>query len=179
MINTPPNNELSGLIFLTGFMGTGKTHWGRIWAARNHYAFLDLDEMIEQEEQATIEKIFEKKGEDYFRKQEAKQLSLFSQYRNTIVACGGGTPCYYDNMSWMNKHGVTVCLTATSGFILKNILRQLPKRPLLKNLNETEILFFIEQKLKERQPFYKMATLTLDAESVSDISIDYLILPNI
>jgi shikimate kinase len=175
---TNPTEEQSGLIFLIGFMGTGKTHWGRIWAARNHYAFLDLDELIEQEEQATVEKIFEKKGEDYFRQQEAKQLRLMGQYKNTIIACGGGAACFHDNISWMNEHGVSVCLTASAKFILKNILRQLPKRPLLKNLNETELLFFIEQKLKERQPFYNLATLTLNAESVSDISIDYLVVPN-
>lgn len=177
-MNTPTsNNDNSGLIFLIGFMGTGKTHWGRIWAARHHYAFLDLDEIIEQEEQATVEKIFEKRGEDYFREQEALHLRLLSQYKNTIVACGGGTACFHDNITWMNEHGLSVCLTADPKFILKNIFRQLPQRPLLKNLNETELLFFIEQKLKERQPFYSLATLTLNAETLNDISIDYLILP--
>jgi shikimate kinase len=171
---TPPNN--AGRIFLTGFMGTGKTHWGRIWAARHHYSFIDLDELIEQEEQQSIADIFEKKGEDYFRQKEAIMLRSLEQYSNVIISCGGGTPCFFDNISWMNTRGISVFLEASPAYILKNILLHEGKRPLIKKLNEAELLFYIEQKLKERTPHYSKALLTLDAENITERTIDSLIL---
>jgi shikimate kinase len=163
-------------IFLIGFMGTGKTHWGRIWASRHVYSFIDLDEAIEAKELHSVSHIFEKKGEDYFRQKEAVMLRTMSQHSNTIIACGGGTPCFFDNMDWMNDNGTTIFLKSSSSFILKNILSQNGKRPLVKKLNEAELLFYIEKKLKERNSFYEMANITLGAENLTDASIDPIIL---
>ncbi len=168
----------SGRIFLIGFMGTGKTHWGRLWAARHHYAFIDLDEVIEQEEQRSTTNIFEKNGEDYFREKEALHLRSLQQYNNAIISCGGGTPCFFDNMKWINENGISVLLESTPAYILKNILLQEGKRPLVKNLNEAELIFYIEQKLKERTPFYNEANIKLNAEEVTERSIDSLIKPS-
>ncbi|RYY09648.1 MAG: shikimate kinase, partial [Chitinophagaceae bacterium] len=122
-------------IFLVGFMGSGKTHWGRMWAARHRYIFIDLDDAIEQDEQLTITDIFEKKGEDYFRQKEAIMLRSMTQYSNAIIACGGGTPCFFDNITWMNENGATILLEATPPVIFKNVMLHEGKRPLVKNLN--------------------------------------------
>ena len=166
----------SGRIFLTGFMGSGKTHWGRLWAARHHLSFIDLDEAIEQEEQLSIEDIFEKKGEDYFRQKEATILRSMDQYTNAIISCGGGTPCFFDNILWMNAHGLTVLLKASPAYILKNILLQGGKRPLLNKLNQSELLFYIETKLRERNTFYEQAMAVLASEHITERSIDSFIL---
>lgn len=162
-------------IFIVGFMGTGKTYWGKIWAERHHMEFADLDAEIEASEQLSVTQIFEKRGEDYFRHKEAMMLRSFISKKNIIISCGGGTPCFFDNAKWMNQHGITVLLKASPAFILANILTQENKRPLVKHLNEAEMTFFIEQKLKERSEFYQQAALKIDAASASENNIDSII----
>lgn len=162
-------------IFLLGFMGTGKTAWGRRWSQRFNMPFLDLDELIEQDAGKSVVDIFEKDGEDFFRVKEAELLRSKCIADGHIIACGGGTPCFYDNMQWMNEQGFTVCLTASAPFILKNVLEEKEKRPLVKNINEAELLFFIEQKLKERVSFYNMAKLVLDAENLKEDCLDTML----
>ncbi|HEX2683637.1 MAG TPA: shikimate kinase, partial [Ferruginibacter sp.] len=107
--NSSPGRQ-SGKIFLVGFMGSGKTYWGRIWAQAYQLAFYDLDEVIEQDQGKTVAEIFKTYGEDRFRQIEAGTLRSFSEKNNCIVACGGGTPCFHDNMQWMNEQGTTVYL---------------------------------------------------------------------
>lgn len=175
-INLQKVENPASRIFLTGFMGSGKTHWGRLWAARHHYAFIDLDEVIEQEEQLSVEDIFEKKGEDYFRQKEAILLRTMDQYSRAIISCGGGTPCFFDNILWMNANGLTILLEASPAYILKNILLQENKRPLLKKINRAELTFYIESKLKERKSFYQQALAVLEAEQITERSIDSFIL---
>ncbi len=165
----------AGRIFLIGFMGSGKSHWGKIWAARHRYHFIDLDDALEREEQSSVTDIFETKGEDYFRQKEAIMLRSLDKHDHVLVACGGGTACFFDNISWMKNHGTIVFLEAPPATILTNILTQESKRPLVKNLNEAELLFFVEQKLKERSEYYSQAHLTLQAEELTDKSIDSLI----
>lgn len=161
--------------FLIGFMGSGKTHWGKLWAAKYGFTFIDLDEIIEKIENKTIAAIFEIKGEDYFRKIEAEALRNLGQIENTIVACGGGTPCFYNNLDWMNEEGTTVYLSTTAPQILERILEEQDKRPLLKKMNQGELLFFIEQKLKERAAFYNAAKLILTSEQLTEQSFGEII----
>ncbi len=156
-------------IFLLGFMGSGKSHWGRLWAAAHNFNFIDIDEELEKQEQKTVAAIFETRGEDYFRQKETILLRSLTAQSNSIVSCGGGTPCFFDNMAWMNKNGLTIFLEATTQFILKNIKNEKDKRPLIKDKDDAEILFFIDQKLKERQPYYSKAKIILPAE---DLNID-------
>lgn len=156
-------------IFLLGFMGSGKSHWGRLWAAAHNFNFIDIDEELEKQEQKTVAAIFETRGEDYFRQKETILLRSLTAQSNSIVSCGGGTPCFFDNMAWMNKNGLTIFLEATTQFILKNIKNEKDKRPLIKDKDDAEILFFIDQKLKERQPYYSKAKIILQAE---DLNID-------
>ncbi|MEP7108404.1 MAG: shikimate kinase [Ferruginibacter sp.] len=135
-----PFRGLEGIFFLIGFMGSGKTHWGKIWAAENQLSFVDLDEIIESKAKKTIPEIFEKSGEDHFRKLEAKALRTCAGLQNTIVACGGGTPCFFENMQWMNDHGITIYLSCTTAEILHRVLSEPEKRPLIKKINEAEFI---------------------------------------
>jgi shikimate kinase len=158
-------------------MGTGKTHWGRIWAQRHQYQFLDLDEMIEKEENRSVLQIFEQQGEDYFRQKEAISLRNTEHLKPVIVSCGGGTACFFDNIHWMNEHGLTILLQSDPLTIMRNILSEQVKRPLVKNLNEAELLFFIEQKLKERAVHYNQAKIHLATEGLDEKAIDHIVIP--
>lgn len=155
-------------IFLIGFMGSGKTFWGREWSKKYKLSFFDLDEIIETAEKKSIASIFEEEGEDFFRKIETVALKTFSQKDNCIIACGGGTPCFADNIQWMNENGKTVYLAASPQYIYDRVMNEQGKRPLVKNLNHAELLFFIEQKLKEREPFYNQAAVILPVEGMAD-----------
>ncbi|MEP7141560.1 MAG: shikimate kinase [Ferruginibacter sp.] len=155
--------ELGGNFFLVGFMGSGKTHWGKKWAAANQLPFIDLDDLIEKKAGKTIAEIFETSGEDHFRKMEAGTLRDCAGLHNTIVACGGGTPCFFENMQWMNDHGMTIYIAGTPVEIVQRLALEQEKRPLLKKLTQAELIFFIEQKLTEREPFYTQAKLTLQS----------------
>lgn len=162
-------------IFLTGFMGSGKTFWGKIWAKENNLEFFDLDAEIERKLGQSVTEIFENKGEEYFRKIECDELKTFSDKENFILACGGGTPCFFDNMKWMNDNGITIYLQASAGEILQRIKNETQERPLLNKLNQSELLFFIEQKLKEREVFYKQAKYILAVSQLADNSLNEVI----
>ncbi len=149
-------------------MGSGKSHWGKIWAAEQQLTFIDLDELIQMEEGGTVVDIFETKGEEYFRNAEAKKLRELASAKDAIIACGGGTPCFNDNMQWMNEHGTTVYLSAAPDEILRRLIKGQQQRPLIKKLNQSELLFFIEQKLKEREPFYKQAQVILPSAAITE-----------
>ncbi|HMJ47937.1 MAG TPA: shikimate kinase [Ferruginibacter sp.] len=164
--------------FLLGFMGTGKTYWGHQWAEANAMSFYDLDELIEQEENRTISDIFEKKGENYFRQKEAIVLRSLENADNCIIACGGGTPCFFDNLEWMNKNGYTISLLAHEEFILQNIKKEEGKRPLFRNVNDAELLYFIQKKIGERLPFYMNAKKVLNAKDLDIHSLDTIIHPS-
>lgn len=165
------------IFFLIGFMGSGKTHWGKIWSAKFAYHFIDLDEEIEKIEGKTIADIFEFKGEAYFRKVEAATLRSIPANENTIVSCGGGTPCFYENISWMNNNGSSIYLSTTPAEILERVIAETDKRPLIKKMNPAELLFFIEKTLKDRAEFYNVATITVLSNKLTEQSFINFILP--
>jgi shikimate kinase len=152
------------VIFLIGFMGCGKTFWGKSWSERYDYQFIDLDDTIEKIEGETVSDIFEKKGEPGFRLIESIVLQNLNPDKNSIIACGGGTPCFYSNMEWMNKHGKTVYLKAPAPLLLQRLTHLKQPRPLIKGLSQHELESYVHKKLSERIPFYELAHLTLDAE---------------
>lgn len=154
-------------IYLIGFMGSGKTYWGRQWAHHLQRKFIDIDQLIEEQERLSVQQIFEKHGEEWFREKEAIALRSLVDEKNTLISCGGGAACFHDNMAFMNETGHTVYLEATPKFLLQNIVREPDARPLLKNMNEAEMLFFIEKKLAERKSFYHKAKLILNAEELT------------
>lgn len=151
----------AGRIFLTGFMGSGKTYWGSRWAQQYGLPFIDLDAEIEREEGKTIATIFEERGEAYFRQQEAAWLRKRGGDHSFIMACGGGTPCFHNNMPWMNAQGITIYLQASAQRIYDRVVSEKDKRPLLKNTDAHSLQIFIEDKLAEREPFYRQASYVI------------------
>jgi shikimate kinase len=168
--NTSP--QIGSKIFLIGFMGSGKTHWGRIWSQQYALGFFDLDEVIEQEQKRTIAEIFEKDGEAYFRDLETKALKTISKNNNCIIACGGGAPCFNNNLHWMNENGVSVYLSASAKYLYNRVIEEKDKRPVLKKISKSGLLLFIEKKLNEREPVYKQAHLILDAAELTAASFE-------
>lgn len=154
-------------IFLIGFMGCGKSHWAKIWGEKYGIDILDLDCKIEENEHSSINEIFKSLGEDHFRKLERKALLQTANIENCLIACGGGTPAYLDNLKWMKDNGVVVYLSAEPEYLLRNILKETNSRPLLKGLKEKELLNFIEAKLTERKRFYESADLILNSADLS------------
>src|SRR6478672_5546342 len=100
-------------IFLIGFMGSGKSFWSGRWADEYHIKAIDLDHEIEQAAGKKITDIFREKGEQYFRKLEAEVLRQINTEENSIIACGGGTPCFEHNLRWMKEHGTVIYLEAS------------------------------------------------------------------
>lgn len=159
-------------IFLLGFMGTGKSYWGRRWATQHHLRFFDLDTEIEQHTRLTIPQLFEQYGETYFREQERERLHHFEKEDNFILSTGGGTPCFYDNMRWMKQHGLTVYLDTPLSVLKERLAREKAHRPLVKHLNEQEMEDFIKNSIQKREIYYKQAHIILSTESISDITFD-------
>lgn len=175
MENAATNPLKDQPVYFIGFMGSGKTHWGRMLAAQLQRKFVDLDQLIEQNEQLSVQQIFEKNGEDWFREKEALSLRSLMEEENVLISCGGGTPCFHDNMRFMNETGTTIFLEASPKFLLQNIIKEPDARPLLKNMNEAEMLFFIEKKLEERNSFYQQATIICNAETLTEQSLQTII----
>jgi len=163
------------IVFLIGFMGSGKTHWGKIWAQQTGLPFFDLDEVIEEQENKTIAAIFEQDGENYFRQRETEVLESFSCKTNAIISCGGGTACFNNNMQWMNDTGTTVYFSATAPQIIKRIIDERAKRPVFRDVTGENLLPFIENKLIEREPFYSQAKIILPVSDITASSIEKIL----
>lgn len=162
-------------IYLTGFMGAGKTFLGKLWAEDNSLSFFDLDLLIEDEERMSVEKIFSTYGEDYFREKEAAVLRNTDRFDDCIIACGGGTPCFFDNMQWMNKTGVTVFLNESPENIFHHIINEKKMRPLLKSQTAESLPVFIEEKLNERIPFYSQSKISLPTEHLNRNGFNFIL----
>jgi shikimate kinase len=154
-------------IFIIGFMGSGKSTVGKAFAERHRFPFADLDEIIEGDEGKTIAGIFSEKGEEYFRLKERFHLLSLLQYKDVVVATGGGTPCFFDNMHWMNHHGFTIYLQLKATELERRLESEQRQRPVLKNIKKGELLTFITHKLKERERFYHQANCLLKADDLT------------
>lgn len=159
-------------IFLIGYMGTGKTTAGRELAKRLDLAFYDLDHYIESRFLKTISQIFENEGEERFREIESSMLKELGEFEDVVIATGGGTPCFYDNMEYMNKQGQTVYLQASANALTKRLLQcKADKRPLIRNKTEKELLAFVEENLIKREPYYSQAKIVFETENLIDRSL--------
>lgn len=155
------------LTFLIGYMASGKTTIGRKIAKQLQMQFCDLDYYIEKNVNQSIAGIFELKGEEEFRKIEHQALEqIINSGFNGVVACGGGTPCHFNNIELMNRNGITVYLKESINTIHSRLIKNKSKRPLLKDLNEHELLQKIETQLKSREPFYLRAQITYNIETM-------------
>lgn len=159
------------LIFIIGYMGAGKTTLGKRLAERLNYHFYDLDEMIEISTCYSIGAYYEKFGEGSFRQKEREILLSHLDDQRTIIATGGGTPCYADNMELMNKKGITVYVEVGFETIMKRLAGKLQQRPLLKDIPQELLPQFLMAQLKTRQEFYSKARIKVDGE---DVDLDAL-----
>lgn len=160
--------EVPSTIFLVGFMGSGKTTFGKKLTTKLKLEFIDLDSEVINHYQAheenvhSIKEIIEQNGLPFFRAIESETLRLLD-VNNKVISTGGGTPCHFDNMEWMKRRGTVVFLNVDEGVLysrLKNT--DLEERPLLKDLDEEGLKNFIHEKLQERLPIYIQANITFN-----------------
>lgn len=162
-------------IFLIGFMGCGKSTLGKKLATKLGYDFIDLDQVLEDHIATSIGDYFAAHGEEAFRALESKLLKEYNYPLNCIVATGGGAPCYFDNMEWMNNNGTTLYIEMPPIALAKRLEKGKEKRPLLRDMSEEQLIKFIETKLEERDRFYKRATLSVDGINLTpDKVLTYL-----
>lgn len=154
-------------IFLVGFMGCGKSTLGRRLAARLNYQFVDLDELFEQREGTTIAKYFVSHGEDAFRQEESKILKETGFTDNTIISTGGGLPCYFDHMDWMNANGKVIYIQMSPKALASRLEHGKEERPLLHGKHGDDLVAFIAEKLAEREVHYLKSGIVADGISLS------------
>lgn len=147
-------------VYLIGLMGSGKSSLGRKLARRLSYDFIDLDEYIENQENRTIDTIFSDQGESHFRILESKAIKQINQ-ENLVISCGGGTPCFHDNMEFMNQNGTTIYLDVQPQILASRLINSKNQRPLLANLNESEIANKLSILKAQREAFYNKANLKI------------------
>ena len=155
-------------IFLIGFMGCGKTTLGRALQAATGLRLIDLDDFIEEREGMTIRQIFAARSETGFREIERRALAEVCELENVIIACGGGTPCYFDNMERMNRSGLAVFLDASPGRLHERLTLAREKRPLIAAMSNAQLMDYIVEALEKRRPFYCRAGATFCADRLDD-----------
>ncbi len=149
-------------IIIVGYMGSGKTTVGKALSKDLGIPFYDLDWYIESRMRKTVAQIFAERGEEGFRKIEHNMLHEVAEFENVIISCGGGTPCFFDNMDYMNGQGETVYLKASPEVLYGHLKMGKTERPLLKNKTPEEMQVFIADQLEKREPYYTKAKHTLD-----------------
>ncbi len=148
-------------------MGSGKSYWSKQLSKKLKCGGYDLDQLVEHLEEKTISELFEEDGEAYFRKTESKILKWFAEKKTFVLATGGGTPCFFDNMDWMNKNGITIWLNEPVATLVERLKPEKEHRPLIQALNDEELAEFLTHKLAERQPFYSKAQFTITANQLT------------
>lgn len=151
-------------IFLIGYMGCGKSTMGRAVSQLTGVPFIDLDNYIEGRYHMSVKEIFAKHGEEGFRDIERRMLQEVADFEDVIVACGGGTPCFFDNMEYMNAHGTTVFLNTPIPRLHSRLMRGRHKRPLIANKSDEELLEFIKKALADRWEHYAKAQIEFSSE---------------
>lgn len=149
-------------IILIGYMGAGKTTVGKALAKELGIPFYDLDWYIENRRRKTVSEIFAEVGEEGFRQIEHNMLHEVAEFEDVIISCGGGTPCFFDNIDYMNGQGQVVYLKASPEVLYKHLLMGKGERPLLKGKSKEELITFIREQLEKREPYYTKARYTLD-----------------
>lgn len=149
-------------IVLVGYMGSGKTTVGRQLALALGRTFYDLDWYIEMRYHRTVAQLFEERGEAGFRELERNMLHEAAEFEDIVLSCGGGTPCFFDNMDYICSVSESVYLKATPEVLAQHLKMRKVERPLLQGKNEDELLDFIRTSLKEREPFYLKAKHVVD-----------------
>lgn len=155
-------------IFLVGYMGAGKTTLGKAFARELGLTFVDLDWYIEERFHKTVRQIFSERGEDGFRELEKRMLHEAGDFENVVISVGGGTPCFFDNMEYMNQAGETVFLDVDVKVLFRRLKVAKQQRPLLADKNDEELMTFIVEALQKRLPFYTKAKHVFNGERLED-----------
>ena len=155
-------------IILVGYMGSGKTTVGKALSKETGMMFYDLDWYIESRMRKSVSQIFAERGEEGFRKIEYNMLHEVAEFEDVIISCGGGTPCFFDNMDYLNQQGDVIYLKATPETLYKHLLMAKIERPLLKGKSAEELIAYITEHLKERSPFYEKARHVLDVNVLDE-----------
>ena len=146
-------------IFLIGYMGAGKTTVGRKLAKEMNLSFIDLDLYIEGRFHRSIRQLFAERGEEAFRDIEKRILHEVAEFEDVLVSTGGGTPCFFDNIDFMNTAGTTIYLKVSVKELASRLESCKQTRPVLKNRSGEELKSFIQENLNARTPFYEKAKI--------------------
>ena len=155
-------------IFLTGYMGAGKTTLGKALALDLHIPFIDLDWYIEERFHLSISQLFKERGEDGFRQLERSMLHEVGEFEDVIISTGGGTPCFFDNMDYMNRQGQTVFLDVSTDVLFRRLRVATQQRPILQGKTDDELRVFIGEALAKRLPAYSQAHYRFDGSRLED-----------
>lgn len=156
-------------IILIGYMGAGKTTIGKALSKRLGLMFYDLDWYIESRMHKTIAQIFADDGEEGFREIEYNMLHEVAEFENVIVSCGGGTPCFFDNMDYLNAQGETIYLQAAPEVLAKHLKMGKVVRPLIVGKTDEELLAYISESLERREPYYSRAKHILNVDLLNTV----------
>jgi shikimate kinase len=156
-------------IYLIGFMGSGKTTLGKILAEHLNLDFIDLDSYIESEYNLSVHEIFNKYGEDEFRLVEWSNLNIVSKLNDVIISTGGGTPCFFNNIDFMNVNGITIFFDEDIDVIYNRLLNDKSNRPLISNLSNSDLYNYISDKLNERKKYYNKSKLKINSKGLKNL----------
>lgn len=155
-------------IFLTGYMGAGKTTLGKAFARKLNLPFVDLDWYMEERFHKTVSELFAERGEAGFRELEKNMLHEVGAFENVVISTGGGAPCFFDNMDFMNRNGKTVFLNVHPDVLFRRLRMAKQQRPILQNKQDDELKEFIVSALEKRAPFYRQAQYVFNADELED-----------
>lgn len=148
-------------------MGSGKTYWGSLLSKKLGIRFFDLDEQVAEHAGKSIPEIFASEGEEQFRLMEKDALHIITESQDSFVmACGGGSPCYFNNIEYMNSAGTTVWINTPIDILHSRLLLEKDKRPLIRDLSDEQLKGFIIKKFSDRRIYYEQADVILDEEPV-------------
>jgi shikimate kinase len=159
-------------IYLVGMPGSGKTIIGKKLADKIKWVHLDLDNFIEEKEKRTISEIFKYSGETVFREIERFYLQQTEKFSQTVISTGGGTPAYFDNMEWINNHGLSLFLDIPIDELIERVSKFPLKRAVINELSATELQEKMYNLLESRKKFYSLSHLILQEGILID-NIEY------
>ena len=159
-------------IYLVGYMGAGKTTAAKRLAQRLGWEVADTDALFEEKYKISVDDFFQKYDEPLYRKLESEVLKNTENLKNTVISTGGGTACYFDNMDWMNQHGLTVFMRISPQAAVDRVLHSRHKRPLVRGKSEEELMEYVEWHYASRLQFYEQAQITVKSE---DFDLEALI----